>query len=73
MIAAVADGDSIKITLHIFAGRSDPVWSIDQSNRNFYTILNTMTGVHSTDLASRLGYKGFSVNVLSGNLFIFLF
>jgi hypothetical protein len=64
IITGTADGgDYINITLHIFSGRPDPVWTILPTNRNYQAILDKMTNVHSTDLPPRLGYKGFRVEV----------
>ncbi|XP_060571695.1 uncharacterized protein LOC132729876 isoform X2 [Ruditapes philippinarum] len=66
---ATADGgDNINITLHIFSGRPDPVWTIHQTNRNYQSILDKMTNVHSTDLPPVLGYKGFTVDVIRNSV-----
>jgi hypothetical protein len=63
IVVTAQGGSNIKITLHIFSGRVDPVWSIDQTNANFQAILNRIANVNSTQLTPRLGYSGFTVNV----------
>lgn len=51
----------IHITMHVFSGRHDPTWFVEDSHSQYIPILKGFKDVPKNNLPTRLGYRGFKV------------
>lgn len=47
--------------MHVFSGRADPTWFIEQAHPKYMQILKSFKGVPKQNLPNRLGYRGFKL------------
>ncbi|KAH3813236.1 hypothetical protein DPMN_141688 [Dreissena polymorpha] len=58
---------TLDVTLHVFSGTPDPEWVIPRNTSSYDVILKAI-GDTSTPLGERLGYNGFTVTLIRGDL-----
>ncbi|KAL4219736.1 hypothetical protein ACF0H5_020150 [Mactra antiquata] len=57
------NSDYLKITMHVFSGRRDPVWTIPSTFPTYQEILREVNAFNPSPFDSRLGYRGFTIDI----------
>lgn len=56
-----AENWRIHITMHVFSGRQDPTWFIEDTHPQYIPILKGFKNIPKNNMPNRLGYRGFKV------------